>query len=80
MGVAVLDNKMYAMGGTTGGMTLNSVECYDPVQNKWTNVTPMRIHRSGVGQSTFLALYQSDIVSCLSDAVFDLTYTFLMLQ
>ncbi|KAL5247560.1 hypothetical protein ACHWQZ_G019438 [Mnemiopsis leidyi] len=49
MGVAVLDNKMYAMGGTTGGMTLNSVECYDPVQNKWTNVTPMRIHRSGVG-------------------------------
>ena len=50
MGVAVLDNKMYAMGGTTGGMTLNSVECYDPVQNKWTNVTPMRIHRSGVGE------------------------------
>jgi len=49
MGVAVLDNKMYAMGGTTGGMTLNSVECYDPVQNKWTNVTPMRVHRSGVG-------------------------------
>ena len=49
MGVAVLENKMYAMGGTTGGMTLNSVECYDPVQNKWTSVTPMRIHRSGVG-------------------------------
>ena len=34
---------------SAGGMTLNSVECYDPVQNKWTNVTPMRVHRSGVG-------------------------------
>ena len=45
LAVAVLDGKLYALGGydaTTAGMTvLSSVERYDPVTNVWEEAAPM---------------------------------------
>jgi len=41
--VAVLDGKLYAVGGTVSyqGPALNTVEIYDPSTNTWTTGTPM---------------------------------------
>jgi N-acetylneuraminic acid mutarotase len=38
LGVAVVDGKIYAMGGSYGS---NGVEEYDPVTNTWSTKTPM---------------------------------------
>jgi kelch-like protein 1/4/5 len=47
VGVAVLDGKLYAVGGRDGSSCLNSVECYDPHTNRWTLVSPMLKRRGG---------------------------------
>ena len=47
VGVAVLDGKLYAVGGRDGSSCLNSVECYDPNTNRWTLVSPMLKRRGG---------------------------------
>nr|7ON6_A Chain A, SAKe6AE [synthetic construct] len=53
VGVAVLDGRIYAVGGYDGspdGHThLNSVEAYDPETDTWSLVAPMKTRRSGVG-------------------------------
>ena len=41
VGVAVLDGKLYAVGGCNNGDCLSSVERYDPVTNAWEAVAPM---------------------------------------
>lgn len=46
VGVAVLDGKLYAVGGRDGCSCLNSAEVYDPHTNKWTMISSM-IHRRG---------------------------------
>lgn len=48
VGVAVLDNLLYAVGGQDGVQCLNHVERYDPKENKWTKVAPMTTRRLGV--------------------------------
>lgn len=48
-GVAVLNGKLYAVGGRDGASCLRSVECYDPHTNKWTVCSPMARRRGGVG-------------------------------
>ena len=45
VGVAVLDGKLYAVGGYGGGQ-LSSVERYDPATNAWQAVAPMATARS----------------------------------
>jgi hypothetical protein len=35
LGVATLNGKIYACGGYDGSSFLRSVECFDPVTNKW---------------------------------------------
>ena len=45
-GVAVLNGKIYALGGVTGKLYLRSVECYDPMTNQWKTVAPMINSRS----------------------------------
>ena len=42
--VAVLDGKLYAVGGHGGGW-LNSMERYDPATNAWEAVAPMAVAR-----------------------------------
>ena len=42
MGVAVLDGKLYAVGGSDhDGASLSLVEWYDPALNAWEAVAPM---------------------------------------
>ena len=48
LGVASLHGKLYAAGGYDGNVFLKSVECYDPVSNKWTYIAPMNVKRSRV--------------------------------
>lgn len=39
---AVLDNKIYVIGGFENGRsTVSAVEVYDPIANKWTTVAPL---------------------------------------
>ena len=49
VGVAVLDNKLYALGGFDGHRRLCTVECFDPQTDKWTPVSPMNTRRSALG-------------------------------
>ena len=49
-GVAVLDNKLFIVGGRDGLKTLNTVECYDPRKKTWTLMPPMSTHRHGLGK------------------------------
>ena len=44
-----LADRIYIMGGFNGQESLNSVEYFDPVNNQWTMIRPMRDRRSGVG-------------------------------
>lgn len=49
-GVAVLDDKLYVVGGRDGLKTLNTVECYNPKTKTWSVMPPMSTHRHGLGK------------------------------
>lgn len=49
VGVAVMDELMYAVGGSAGMEYHNTVEYYDPDLDRWTLVQPMHAKRLGVG-------------------------------
>lgn len=49
VGVCVLDNMLYAVGGSHGSAHHASVERYNPADDKWTLVKPMKTKRIGVG-------------------------------
>ncbi len=53
-GVAVIDDKLYVVGGRDGLKTLNTVECYDPKKKLWTLMPPMATHRHGLGKNDFM--------------------------
>jgi N-acetylneuraminic acid mutarotase len=57
LGTAVLNGKIYAIGGLNGDVTLNTTQEYNPVTNKWTNKTPMPTPRSGFA----IAVYNNKI-------------------
>lgn len=44
---AVLNGKIYFIGGSRGHSVLKTVECYDPSNNTWSNVAPLAVARSG---------------------------------
>lgn len=46
LGLAGLNGKLYAAGGYDSLNFLNSVERYDPIENKWEFVASMNIKRS----------------------------------
>lgn len=48
-GVAVLNGRLYAVGGRDGASCLRSVECYDPHINKWSVCSSMARRRGSVG-------------------------------
>ena len=48
-GVAALGNKIYVTGGLNCKLGLNTVECYDPDTNTWSQVVNMNITRAGHG-------------------------------
>lgn len=49
VGVAVLDKKLYALGGFDGHKRLSTVECFDPQFQTWKAVAPMNTRRSALG-------------------------------
>ena len=49
-GVAVLDDKLYVVGGRDGLKTPNTVECYNPKTKTWSVMPPMSTHRHGLGK------------------------------
>ncbi|KAJ8040271.1 Kelch-like ECH-associated protein 1 [Holothuria leucospilota] len=49
VGVAVLDDMLYAVGGSQGCYLHNSAERYNVDENKWTMVANMNSKRIGVG-------------------------------
>lgn len=57
-GVAVIDNKLYIVGGRDGLKTSNTVECFNPITKVWTIMPPMSTHRHGLGKSYgFFVMY-----------------------
>lgn len=58
LGVAVVDGKVYAIGGYNGSTNyLRTNEMYDPVTDTWTAKTPMPTARASFG----IAVYQNKI-------------------
>jgi N-acetylneuraminic acid mutarotase len=54
LGVAVVDGKIYAIGGISGTQNiLGTNEVYDPKTNTWSSKTPMPTHRHSFGISVF---------------------------
>uniref|UniRef100_A0A0P4W6R1 Kelch-like protein diablo n=3 Tax=Scylla olivacea TaxID=85551 RepID=A0A0P4W6R1_SCYOL len=49
LGVAVIHDHLYAIGGYNGSQWLNCVERYDPLRDQWTSVSPMISARSSFG-------------------------------
>ncbi|XP_032915637.1 kelch-like protein 5 isoform X2 [Catharus ustulatus] len=47
VGVCLLGDKLYAVGGYDGQTYLNTVESYDPQTNEWTQVAPLCLGRAG---------------------------------
>lgn len=47
VGVCLLGDKLYAVGGYDGQTYLNIVEAYDPQTNEWTQVAPLCLGRAG---------------------------------
>lgn len=71
VGVGVLNNQIYAIGGHDGSTYLNSTERYDPALNQWFNdVTPTSTCRTSVGvgvlDGNLYAVGGQDGVSCLN--------------
>lgn len=56
-GVAVLDDKLYVVGGRDGLKTLNTVECYNPKTKTWSVMPPMSTHRHGLGEYNYAGLF-----------------------
>jgi N-acetylneuraminic acid mutarotase len=57
LGVAVVDGKIYAIGGLNGDVPVRNNEQYDPVLNSWTVEMPMPTARSGFA----IAVYNGKI-------------------
>ena len=50
---AVVDGKLYVMGGHDGRNQLSSVERYDPAKNAWEAVAPMSTARFALAAAVF---------------------------
>jgi N-acetylneuraminic acid mutarotase len=51
---AVVDGKLYVIGGRTAGMVANvdANEVYDPVKDEWTKLQPMPSKRGGLASAS----------------------------
>uniref|UniRef100_A0A452IP79 Kelch like family member 20 n=1 Tax=Gopherus agassizii TaxID=38772 RepID=A0A452IP79_9SAUR len=47
VGVCLLGDKLYAVGGYDGQTYLNTMESYDPQTNEWTLMASLNIGRAG---------------------------------
>lgn len=49
VGVAVMNNKLFAVGGYNGSERLSTAEVFNPIERVWSRVSPMHYNRSAVG-------------------------------
>ena len=49
VGVAVMHNRLYAIGGYNGQERLSTVEVFDAKTKRWSKVAAMNCKRSAVG-------------------------------
>ena len=56
MGVAVLNGKLYALGGFDSSVRLKSAEVYDPERNKWSEIADMIYSRSVAGNYRYQSI------------------------
>ncbi|PAA93131.1 hypothetical protein BOX15_Mlig022395g1, partial [Macrostomum lignano] len=54
VGVAVLNGRLYAIGGYDGKDRLNTVELFDPGAGQWRRVAPMNCKRSALGAAALI--------------------------
>lgn len=60
----VLFPYIVSTGGYDGSTFLDSVECYDPGKDAWSEVTQMTSGRSGVGVAVTMEPCQKDLPQC----------------
>lgn len=48
-GLAVLEDKVYAVGGFNGSLRVRTVDVYDPIADSWTTCCSMEARRSTLG-------------------------------
>jgi N-acetylneuraminic acid mutarotase len=65
LGVAVVNGKIYAIGGRNDNGRLSTNEEYDPATNTWTTKTPMPTPRSDFG----IAVFQNKIY-CIGGIIY----------
>lgn len=56
VGVCLLGDRLYAVGGYDGQVYLNTVEAYDPQTNEWTQVLTHK-HKERVSYSMHIYMY-----------------------
>lgn len=47
VGVCLLGDRLYAVGGFDGQQYISAVESYDAQNNEWTKVAPLSVGRAG---------------------------------
>lgn len=67
LGVGVLNNLLYAVGGHDGPLVRKSVEVYDPTTNTWRQVADMNMCRRNAGICLVHSckIYMNCIYSCI---------------
>ena len=65
VGVGVLNNLLYAVGGHDGPLVRKSVEVYDPTTNTWRQVADMNMCRRNAGICLVYKVYMICILVLL---------------
>lgn len=55
-GVVYVGGCVYAVGGFNGSLRVRTVDCYDPMMDRWTSVSSMQDRRSTLGASVLNGL------------------------
>ena len=55
-GVVYVGGCVYAVGGFNGSLRVRTVDCYDPMIDRWTSVSSMQDRRSTLGAAVLNGL------------------------
>lgn len=56
LGVVYVSGCVYAVGGFNGSLRVRTVDCYDPMMDRWTSVNSMQDRRSTLGAAVLNGL------------------------
>lgn len=72
-GLAVLDDKVYAVGGFNGSLRVRTVDVYDPSTDTWCSTCSMEARRSTLGIFVFVC---NNVFSQFSERIHKLNLSF----